>query len=160
MNITAYAEKFSKPSRPILVFGAYVYFVSASAASITDQIADVGVHLYTSENGLPGKKLDSMWWRVFELETPSGSSLTATEFEFDPTVIDDEFFIVVDGIPEKNDSVDVSFAMADFRDHGLYVERWRVARREHLFPRRSESYFLYDYAFDRSFGYVAYAGRP
>ena len=118
LNITAYAEKFSKPSRPILVFGAYVYFVSASAASITDQIADVGVHLYTSENGLPGKKLDSMWWRVFELETPSGSSLTATEFEFDPTVIDDEFFIVVDGIPEKNDSVDVSFAMADFRDHG------------------------------------------
>ena len=107
LNITAYAEKFSKPSRPILVFGAYVYFVSASAASITDQIADVGVHLYTSENGLPGKKLDSMWWRVFELETPSGSSLTATEFEFDPTVIDDEFFIVVDGIPEKNDSVDV-----------------------------------------------------
>ena len=118
IGITAYAEKFSKPSRPILVFGAYVYFVTASATSLTDQIADVGVHLYTSENGLPGKKLDSTWWRVFELETPSGSSLTGTAFEFNPTVIDDEFFIVVDGIPEKNDSVDVSFAMARFRDHG------------------------------------------
>ena len=118
MGITAYAEKFSKPSRPILVFGAYVYFVTASATSLTDQIADVGVHLCTSENGLPGKKLDSMWWSVFELDTPSGTSLIGTEFEFNPTVIDDEFFIVVDGIPEKNDSVDVSFAMAKFRDHG------------------------------------------
>lgn len=118
IDITAYAEKFSKPSRPILVFGAYVYFVTASATSLTDQIADVGVHLYTSENGLPGKKLDSTWWRVFELETPSGSSLTGTAFEFNPQVIDDEFFIVVDGIPEKNDSVDVSFGMARFRDHG------------------------------------------
>ena len=118
INITAYAEKFSKPSRPILVFGAYVCFVTASATSLTDQIADVGVHLYTSENGLPGKKLDSMWWRVFELNTSSGGSLVATDFEFNPTVIDDEFFIVVDGIPEKNDSVDVSFAMAGFRDHG------------------------------------------
>ena len=118
IGITAYAEKFSKPSRPILVFGAYVYFVTASATSLTDQIADVGVHLYTSENGLPGKKLDSMWWRVFELDTPSGGTLTGTAFEFNPTVIDDEFFIVVDGIPEKNDSVDVSFAMARFRDHG------------------------------------------
>ena len=44
--------------------------------------------------------------------------MMATDFEFNPTVIDDEFFIVVDGIPEKNDSVDVSFAMAGFRDHG------------------------------------------
>lgn len=118
IGITAYAEKFSKPSRPILVFGAYVYFVTASATSLTDQIADVGVHLYTSENGLPGKKLDSTWWRVFELDTPSGSTMVGTAFEFNPKVIDDEFFIVVDGIPEKNDSVDVSFAMADFRDHG------------------------------------------
>ena len=118
MGITAYAEKFSKPSRPILVFGAYVYFVTASAVDLLDQIADVGVHLYTSENGLPGKKLDSTWWRVFELDTPSGNTMIGTAFEFNPKVIDDEFFIVVDGIPEKNDSVDVSFAMARFRDHG------------------------------------------
>ena len=118
MKITAYAEKFSKPSCPMVVYAAYVYFVTAEAKALTDQISDVGVHLYTSENGLPGKRIESTWWRVFELDLPSGGYLQPTEFEFTPTVIDDEFFVVIDGIPEKNDSVDVSFAMADFRDHG------------------------------------------
>ncbi len=119
MKITAYAEKFSKPSRPIVVQGAYVYFTRAEAEEVVDQIANVGVHLYTSENGLPGKRLDSMWWSVFELDLPSGDNLVGTAFPFtEAPVVDDEFFIVVDGIPEKNETCTVSFAMADFRGEG------------------------------------------
>lgn len=119
MGITAYAEKFSKPSRPVIVTGAYVYFTKVVAEELSDQIADVGVHLYTSENGLPGKRIDSMWWRVFELDQPQGTQLVGTGFEFtDKPVIDDEFFIVVDGIPVKNETCTVSFAMADFRAEG------------------------------------------
>lgn len=119
MNITAYAEKFSKPSRPMVVYGAYVYFTQAQAEEVADQIANVGCHLYTSENGLPGKRLDSMWWSVFELNTPAGGSLTGTEFPFtECPVVDDEFFIVVDGIPAKSETCTVSFAMADFRAEG------------------------------------------
>lgn len=118
MKITEYAERFSKPSRPIMVYGAAVFFATAQATALTDQIADVGVHLRASEGGLPGKKLDSSWWRVFELETGSASTLTATTFEFaKPQVVKDEFFLTVDGIPESNDSCNVSFATARLRNH-------------------------------------------
>lgn len=118
MGISAYAERFSKPSRPIMVYGAFVYFVSHEATGVADQIADVGVHLYTAKDGLPDKKVESTWWRVFELDGPTATSLKGTWFEFTPQVVRDEFFMVVDGIPEHNDSLDVSFAMASLRDHG------------------------------------------
>ena len=121
LKITAYAEKFSKPSRPIIMNGVYVYFTKAEAKSVADQIANVGVHLYTCKDNKPDRRLESCWWSVFELDLPAAgsSSLVGTAFPFTkPQVINDEFFIVVDGIPEKNDSVDVSFAMAKFRDHG------------------------------------------
>ncbi len=118
MKIDAYAEHFSKPSRPIMVYGATVYFVTAKGTSVSDQIANVGVHLYSAKDGKPDQKIASAWWRVFELETGSGSNLKGTWFEFSPKVIHDDFFLVVDGIPEHNDSVDVSFAMASMRNHG------------------------------------------
>ena len=117
MNINAYGERFSKPSRPILVYGAVVFFETASAEALMDQIANIGVHLYTSKNGLPDQRRESMWWRVVDLATSTSTTLRGTMFEFDPQVVDDEFFITVDGIPEWNDSCDVSFAMAALRDH-------------------------------------------
>ena len=73
MGVTEYGERFSKPSRPMVAYGAYVYFVTNKASHIADQIANVGVHLRKSENGLPGEKLESAWWRTFELEV--GGSL-------------------------------------------------------------------------------------
>ena len=115
MKITAYAEKFSKPSRPVMIEGAYVYFNKAEAEELMDQISSVGVHLYTSENGLPGKKIDSFWWSVVDLNYDiSNGNVTAFPFTDHP-IVDDEFFIVVDGIPEKSDGCTVSFYMADFR---------------------------------------------
>ncbi len=118
-GITAYAERFSAPSVPIKVFGAAVYFVRNDAEEVVDQIANVGVHLCASENGLPGKRLDSMWWSVFELDMPGAGSLVGTEFPFTETpVVDGEFFVVVDGIPARNETCNVQFAMADFRGEG------------------------------------------
>ena len=117
LGITDYAEKFSKPSRPMTVYGAKVYFTHAAAMSVSDQIADIKVSICKSENGVPGKELQSMSWRVFELDLSTGASLVGTDFEFStPVSVDDEFFFVVSGIPEKNDSCTVSFAMANFRD--------------------------------------------
>lgn len=118
-KITAYAERFSRPSRPVMIDGAYVFFSRAEATELVDQIANVGVHLYTSENGKPGKKLDSMWWSVFELDVTTDGSLVGTSFPFTETpVVDDEFFIVVDGLPEFSEGCCVSFGMADFRSEG------------------------------------------
>lgn len=117
MKINAYGERFGKPSRPILVYGALVFFETASAQALTDQIANIGVHLYTSKDGLPDQRRESMWWRVVDLYTNTSTTLRGTMFEFDPQVVDEEFFITVDGIPEWNDSCDVSFAMAALRDH-------------------------------------------
>ena len=119
MKITAYAEKFSKPSRPIVVYGAYVYFNKAEAEELIDQISSIGVHLCTSENGLPGKRIDSWWWTVTDINYDVNNGAVATAFPFtDKPVVDDEFFIVVDGIPAKSDGCTVSFYMADFRDSG------------------------------------------
>lgn len=112
-----YAERFSKPSAPIVVYGALVFFESVQAESLADQVTNVTVSLCESENGLPGKKLDLMSWFVTELAASTPTTLRGTLFEFDPTVINDEFFIRVDGIPEWNDSCNVSFAMAHLRDH-------------------------------------------
>ena len=148
MGITEYAEHFSKPSRPAMVYGALVYFVTASASSVADQIANVGVHLYTADHGLPGKKLDSAWWRVFELETGSSTKLTGTWFEFTPKVVDDDFFIVVDGIPEHNDSVDVSFAMAKLRESGntayfKNAQGWRPVTGYFSADKGHTSYYIF-----------------
>ncbi len=148
MGITEYAEHFSKPSRPVMVYGAMVYFVTASARSVADQIANVGVHLYTSVDGLPGEKLESTWWRVFELETGSSTKLTGTWFEFTPKVVDDDFFIVVDGIPEHNDSVDVSFAMAKLRDSGNTAyfktpQGWRPVTGYFSADKGQTSYYIF-----------------
>ena len=117
MGITAYGERFSKPSRPLVVYGAYVYFVTNEAKHVADQIANIGVHLHKSENGLPGETLESAWWSTFELDV-NGTNLVGTEFQFPPKVVDDEFWFTVDGIPEWNDSCNVSFAMANFRTQG------------------------------------------
>lgn len=131
MKINAYAEKFSKPSCPMVVYGAVVFFESATAEALTDQLASVGVHLCeVAEDGTPGQKKDSFWWSVYELETGNSTTLRGTLFEFSPQVIKDEFYIMVDGIPTWNDSCDVSFAMASQRDHDntaymLLRDQWR-----------------------------------
>lgn len=148
VKITAYAEKFSAPSVPIVVDGAYVYFNRNYTSALTDQIADIGVHLYTSVNGLPGEKLDSWWWRTFELDMPSGNQMVGTAFQFtDAPVIDDEFFIVVDGIPAYNDSCCVTFAMAGFRDNGntaymLKDGKWMTVP-EYFGADKHTSYMIY-----------------
>lgn len=126
-KITKYAERFSKPSRPVMITGAYVFFNNNQAADITDQITSVGVHLCKSENGLPGKALDDFWWSVYELDVPSSSGEllgTAFPFTYKP-MVDDEFFITVDGIPAFHDpsqpddgTTCVSFLMAPFREEG------------------------------------------
>lgn len=120
-KITAYAEKFSRPSRPVMIDGVYVYFTHAEAEEVADQIANVGVHLYTCKDGKPDKRLDSFWWSVFELDLPAAGStdLVGTAFPFtECPIVDDEFFIVVDGIPAKTETTNVAFAMAPFRGEG------------------------------------------
>ena len=117
-----YAEKFSKPSRPMYVTGVNVYFNDVTAESITDQMTTVWVDLYTSVDGKPGERLYSNYrasfpWDVIDLNVPSGSTITPTFFDFNENVwVDDEFFVVVSGLPEYNDTCHVSFAMADLRD--------------------------------------------
>lgn len=118
-KITAYAERFSKPSRPLMIDGAYVYFDRAEATEVIDQIASVSVRLCKSENGQPGEELDFMCWSVFELDLPANGQMVGTAFPFTTApIVDDEFFIVVDGLPEFSDGCCVSFSMAGFRSEG------------------------------------------
>lgn len=120
-KITRYAERFTAPSRPAIVGGVYVYFIDAPhTVEITDNTT-VTVSLYTSENGLPGKRLDFDLCDVIDLKSPSGDgSLQGTWFEFpELPKVSDEFFIVIDGLPEPHDDFKgVSFAMASWRPDG------------------------------------------
>ncbi len=148
-KITAYAERFSKPSRPVMIDGAYVYFVTAKATEVADQIANVGVHLYTSENGKPGRRLDSMWWSVIDLDLPNAAGqVVGTAFPFtESPIVDDEFFIVVDGLPEFTETCSVSFGMADFRSSGntalmLKDGQW-IEVPEYFGKDKGTSYMIY-----------------
>lgn len=119
LDITEYAEHFSKPSAPMVVYGVDVYFTKATTTELIDQIKDVKVSINASENGLPGKQLEFASWRVFELELPTATTMKATSFEFSkPVTINDDFFVVVSGIPEKSDGCTVAFACAAFRNQG------------------------------------------
>ena len=120
MGITAWAEKISKPSVPVVMSAMYVIFTKASAEELTDQISSVGFYLYTSEDGKPGQPIELLdSWTMSELNyamtTNSGVVTLELSKEY---IINDEVFIVIDGIPEKNDNLECAIGMAPMRDNG------------------------------------------
>lgn len=159
-KITRFAEHFSAPAVPVVMTGAYLYFVDAPATvTITDNTM-ITVSVYTCENGVPGERLDFGLWDVVNLTGPSAEgSLQGTFFEFtEMPVIDDEFFIVVDGLPEYRvagkDSEDdpgcrISFAMANLRagSNTAYMEidgKWQSAE-GYFEAGKGTSYFITPY---------------
>lgn len=151
-GITAYAEHFSAPSRPMRIGGCYVYFTKATAEELYDQIADIGVHLYTAENGKPGKKLDSMWWRTVDLDiSATEGEVVGTDFPFTAApFVDDEFFIVIDGFHEYSDTHCVAFAMAPLTDHGgsawiLHNGEWQPVTDYFAAGQNNTSFFVAPY---------------
>lgn len=120
IGITAWAEKFSRPSVPVLLEAVYVNFTKASAEGITDQIAPVSFSLYTSENGLPGKPIDLLdTWTVSELNYAMSAYGGSVPLQLSKKyVIDEEVFLVIDGIPEKNDTLECAIGMAPMRSEG------------------------------------------
>lgn len=119
LKITEFAEKFSRPSKPILIYGVNAYFTKVVALELYEQLQSVTIKLCKSDKGIPGETLASDSWANFELDQPSGSQLKPTAFEFTkPVAIDEEFFIVISGILEKSDIVDVQMATAKFRQQG------------------------------------------
>ncbi len=147
LDIVEYAEYYSAPARPALVYGMNVFFTNVRADELFEQIQDVKVALHKNDNGKPGEEIDFSSWRVFELN-PSAGDAVPTVFEFTtPIVVDYDFFIVVSGIPEYSDIVDVRMATAKFRDHGntAYFKKddnWRSAAE--YFPAGSNhtSYYI------------------
>lgn len=130
-NLQGFAEKFSKPSRPILVYGAYVYASEASADELYDQIMPVTFSLTRSNNGVPGEVIDFDSWTIPEMgyAIQNNNGLITVEFST-PHIIDEEFFITVTGLPEKNESLNLTFAMAPMRSEGntaymLKNDEWR-----------------------------------
>lgn len=132
MGITAWAERISKPSAPVVLEAMYVGFTKASAEALTDQIASVSFSLYTSENGLPGQSIELLdSWNVSELNYAMGANGGMVTIELGHRVIiDQEVFLVIDGIPEKNDSLECAIGMAPMRSYGntaymLNKGKWR-----------------------------------
>lgn len=120
MGIKAWAERISKPSVPVVLEAMYVNFTKASASALTDQISPVSFTLYTSENGLPGQPIELLdSWNLSELNYALNTNNGMVTIELGRrVVIDKEVFLVIDGIPEKNDSMECAIAMAPMRDYG------------------------------------------
>ena len=120
MGITAWAERISKPSVPVVLEGMYVGFTKASASALTDQIAPVSFTLYTSENGLPGQPIELLdSWNLSELNYAMNTNNGMVTIELSRRVIiDQEVFLVIDGIPEKNDTMECAIGMAPMRTYG------------------------------------------
>jgi PKD repeat protein len=120
MGIKAWAERISKPSVPVVLEAMYVNFTKASASALTDQISPVSFTLYTSENGLPGQPIELLdSWNLSELNYALNTNNGMVTIELGHrVVIDKEVFLVIDGIPEKNDSMECAIAMAPMRDYG------------------------------------------
>ncbi|MDE7397223.1 MAG: hypothetical protein K2M98_05815 [Muribaculum sp.] len=147
VNITQYAEHFSAPSRPIAVNGVYLYFtnVNLDEEDVSVQIQNLGVHLYSCVDGQPGERLESWWWQCNELDfTPGGTTACWFPFTYTYTgddgsektymspVVDDEFFIVVDGFPVTTDKTQVTLGMSTWRGNGntayMYKDgKWQSA---------------------------------
>lgn len=116
-NLQGFAEKFSKPSRPILVYGAYVYATEAAAEQLYDQVKAVKFSLAKSNNGMPGEVIDFDSWTIPEIgyAIQNNNGIITVEFS-KPHVMDEEFFITVTDLPEKNRTLQLTFAMAPMRD--------------------------------------------
>ena len=132
MGITAWAERISKPSVPVVLEAMYVNFTKASAEGLVDQISPVSFSLYTSENGLPGQPIELLdSWNLSELNYAMNTNNGVVTIELGHrVVIDKEVFLVIDGIPEKNDSMECAIAMAPMRNYGntafmLNKGQWR-----------------------------------
>ena len=120
MGITAWAERISKPSVPVVLEAMYVGFTKASAEELTDQISSVSFYLYTSENGLPGQPIEMLdSWTLSELNYAMNNNNGFVTIELGRRIIiDQEVFVVIDGIPEKNDQLECAIGMAPMRDYG------------------------------------------
>ena len=121
MGITAWAERFSKPSVPVMLEGMYVNFTKAQPGDdLMNQIASVDFSLYTSDNGLPGEPitlLDS--WTMTDLNYAMNTNGGIVTIELStPIAIDEEVFVVIDGIPEKADDMECAIGMAHLRSEG------------------------------------------
>ncbi len=116
-KLQGFAEKFSKPSRPILVYGAYVYASEASAEEVYQQVMPVKFSLTRSNNGVPGEVIDFDSWTIPEIgyAIKNNNGLITVEFG-KPHIVDEEFFITVTDLPEKNETLHLTFAMAPMRD--------------------------------------------
>lgn len=116
---TGFAEKFSKPSRPITILGAYAYVTAAPTQVDATDLESVTFCLRKSENGLPGELLDMDVWTNTELGYALTNNSGMVEIEFSAShAIDDEFFITIEGVPPHSESYELSFAMAPIRDNG------------------------------------------
>lgn len=120
MGITAWAERISKPSVPVVLEGMYVGFTKASAEELVDQISSVTFYLYTSENGLPGQPIEMLdSWTLSELNYAMNTNNGFVTIELGRRIIiDQEVFLVISGIPEKNDQLECAIGMAPMRDYG------------------------------------------
>lgn len=125
------AERFSRPSRPSLITGAYVYCTKAEADELYEQIQSVTFSICRDNNGEPGEEIDSDSWTVTELGYAVATNDGIVTVEFNkPLVIDEDFWFVISGIPTKTDHIDLRFAMATMRSEGnttymLHNGKWR-----------------------------------
>ncbi len=119
VGMTAFAEHFDKPAVRGAISEVAVYF--ASVATITpDTLITVSV-ASAGADGMPGEALASASIRAGDLQY-SDETFEETYFKFqEPVTVEDEFFIVISGIPANTDDTgadDISMFCSPRREDG------------------------------------------
>ncbi len=100
LGMDAFAEKYKKPVAEAEILSVDIYFAKTYTI---DPPVDITVSIATDNNGLPGNILASKVILSDKLMTDT-STWMPTSFVFDnPVEIDTDFYIIVEGIPNRMD---------------------------------------------------------
>lgn len=130
LGMLAFAEHFEKPLQKGSVSEVDIFFDAAKTVTPDTLIT---VSIAKAENGLPGEKLASAGVKAKDIAYDPMDWLP-TKFTFDhPVEIDDEFFVIVEGIPNNSTDTgadDIAIAVSPRRPDGgkstayHYLEDW------------------------------------
>lgn len=150
LGMQAFAEHFDKPLLKGTISEVSIFFDVATTITPDTLIT---VSIAKAENGFPGEKLASAGVRAKDLAYDPLDWL-ATVFKFEhPVEIDDEFFVVVEGIPNNTTDAgadDIAIAVSPRRQDGgkttayHYLEVWDAQNRPtgELEWKKSEDEFI------------------
>ncbi len=101
LDLNAFAERFNKPVAPGKIESVDIYFANTKTV---DEDVEIHVSIYDENDGLPGNKLATTSLLTSQLQYDENSWVPTTFTFPTPLDVNQSFFVVVDGFPNRTDS--------------------------------------------------------